>query len=121
MPARRARSSTVETSQRSASPSLPSTVRAPVENFAIGLDKSSDMTDPPMPNTAANTTRWLHSPKTSDIGWPMRLNMIDAVTLSAIITAIFVSRKRNMRFMAFIIPYITGGLRHRRSRGICRW
>ena len=48
-PARRARSSTVDTSQRSASPSLPLTVFARHANFAIGFDSRSEMIAPPMP------------------------------------------------------------------------
>ena len=48
-PARRARSSTVATSQRSDSPSVPSIVRAPHAIFAIGFESKSEMNAPTMP------------------------------------------------------------------------
>jgi hypothetical protein len=92
---------TVATSQYSVVPSEPSTTRAPVEIFAMGLEISSEMIEPVNPTTAENTSRpeRLRPSAVRKRSSPSTLTMIEMTTR----TAMLVSRKSAMRFIRAVV------------------
>ena len=72
--------------------------RAPVDHFAIGLEMRSEMNEPVNPTTAENTS---NMPMFSPLAVRKRFTpRIESVTDSTSITAMLVTRKSTMRFMA---------------------
>src|SRR5262245_5967238 len=104
---------TVETSQYSLVPSEPSITCAPVDIFAIGLEVSSEMMEPPKPMIAENTSREprLRPCSVRKRSTPRRL----ATTDSTSSTAKFVRRKSTIRFMGLWFSLVD---RLDRGRGV---
>jgi hypothetical protein len=102
MPALSASFFTVETSQNSVVPSVPSMTRARVDIFAIHLEMSSEMIEPPKPITAENTSSETGSIPSAVRNWPTpsTLRMMDSTTR----TAMLVARNSTMRFMGVCSP-----------------
>jgi len=96
MPAWVARRCTVETSQASSAFAGWVMTRAPVERLAMNLDMASEISAPPKPRIAANTSRPPMSCPVLARYWSMPSRRIE--TDSTARTARLVARNRKIRF-----------------------
>src|SRR5690606_21780084 len=101
MPAASAWRRTVSTSQRSTSLRGCSITLAPLKRLAVHLDSASEISEPPKPNSAANTSR----PPNVD-GFTPRTDM---TMLTSASTARLVSRNRVMRLNMWRLPGLARG------------
>ena len=104
--ARRARSSTVATSQRSASPSVPSIVRHFIVVLTRVFDMSSEIIEPAIPKMNENIKSGPYPPSPSSAArsTPKSPQTIVATIVNVATAAILTTRNMNIRFMPTIIP-----------------
>ena len=93
------------TSQRSASPSVPSITRHFIVIFTIVFERKSEISEPAMPKMNENASRGAKPPSPRDAArsTPHSAQITLAAIVSIATAAMFVIRKRNSRFIPRLV------------------